>query len=120
MRKRQTSRTPPSSLNCDRILTRTPRLAVVKENEYRKKNVAPSHVGNPFILALPSLPSDAELANALKHIRPFEPSHKKLRPEKRILRLGGVYKLLVPDARQISLARALWPLLIEGYVNRRP
>ena len=120
MGKIHTRRTPPPSLNYERILTGTPRLVVVKENEYRKKNVEPRHVGNPFILALPSLPSDALFADALKHIPPFDPSHRRLRPEQRISRLAGVHKLLVPDARHISLARALWQLLIEGYVNRGP
>ena len=86
---------------------------------YRSSNID-AHRGNPFIEALPALPTDRAIALALTYLPPFDPAERQLDAPERIQRLELLSKLLVALPRIVRLARAMIKMMISGYASRRP
>lgn len=92
---------------------------VVSESDYRKESVA-AYRGNPFIEALPALPSDEQLEAALTYLPSFDPRSRSLPAEVRIQSLDILQKLFVPLKRHVRLARAMLKMVRTGYGPRTP
>lgn len=76
--------------------------------------------GNQYIEALPSLPTDAELAKALTVTPPFDPKERDLPATQRIELLSRLSLVHLAFPRVVALARAMLWLLFVGYRKRRP
>ena len=89
-------------------------------NAIYRKATDKRHAGNPYIEALPPLPSDSQLLRALGVTPDFDPAERFLENQVRFERLNCLEQLLVPLPRLVQLASAIFKLLIAGYINRRP
>jgi energy-coupling factor transporter ATP-binding protein EcfA2 len=86
---------------------------------YRSSEIA-AHKGNPFIEALPALPSDMAITLALTYLPPFDTAERQMDAPERIQRLELLSKLFVALPRIVRLARAMMKMMISGYGQRRP
>lgn len=80
----------------------------------------PQYAGNPFIEALPSLPSDLELARALTQIPSISQAQREASVSYRVQELSKLRHTIVALPRVVRLARAMSRMLIEGYRPRKP
>lgn len=80
----------------------------------------PQYQGNPFIEALPALPDDRTLTEALTHLPEFDAEERKMAVAYRIQRLGVLRQVMVALPRNVRLARGMIKMLHEGYGPRRP
>lgn len=87
--------------------------------KYRNESIG-RYAGNQYIEALPDLPSDLELAMALKYLPAFDPAERQLPAPVRIQMLDLLERLVVPLPRLVRLARAALKMLRTGYGPRRP
>jgi len=78
------------------------------------------YVGNPYNEAIPALPSDMELMQALSFFPPFSPGERELPASVRIQLTSQVRHLFVPLPRVVKLARAIFKMLHDGYTSRNP
>jgi hypothetical protein len=89
-------------------------------NAVYRTETNPAYAGNPFIEALPALPSDSDLVRALTYLPPFEPNERLLDAEVRIQRLDVLQKICVALPRVVALASAIIKMMVTGYGPRRP
>lgn len=87
--------------------------------KYRKEP-NPLYAGNPYVEALPSLPTDLELAKALTYLPPFDAGERALDAPARIQRLDTIEHIVIALPRMVRLARAILRMLVAGYGPRRP
>jgi hypothetical protein len=87
--------------------------------KYRNETIG-RYASNPYIAALPDLPNDVELAEALKYLPPFDPAERQLPGPVRIQMLDLLERLVVPLPRLVRLARAILKMLRTGYGPRSP
>jgi AAA domain len=86
---------------------------------YRPETI-PMYTGNPYIEALPALPSDQELMKALAYFPDFSAAERELQASVRIQLTSKVRKLFVPIPRVVQLARAVLKMVRDGYSSRNP
>jgi hypothetical protein len=91
----------------------------VPVEEYRKETV-PRYRGNPYIEALPAMPSDHELAAALTFRPAFDSRERNAPKEVRIGMLDQLQTMFVALPRHVRGARALYKLMRTGYAGRKP
>lgn len=80
----------------------------------------PHLAGNPFIEALPALPSDRELFKALTRIPDITQAQREASVSYRVQELSKLRQTIVALPRVVRLARAMSKMLIEGYRPRKP
>lgn len=80
----------------------------------------PRYSDNPYIRALPALPSRAEMTRELAVLPKFDPVERTWSASERIQRLDILGKLVIPLPRHVLLAQAMHKLLITGYGPRKP
>ena len=80
----------------------------------------PLHRDNPYVLALPELPSDEELMEALTRLPKFDPKDRHRSPAERIMLLNQLGNIFVATARHTRLLRGMLKLMIQGYEKRKP
>lgn len=87
--------------------------------EYRPVTL-PLHNDNPYVLALPEMPSDEELMVALTRTPKFDPKDRKRSPAERVMLLNQLGNIFVATARHTRLLRGMLKLMIQGYEKRKP
>lgn len=85
-----------------------------------RTDVLPMYAGNPYIAALPALPSDRELARGLTFLPPFTVAERGLSVSQRIELTTKLQTLFVALPRVIDVARAMLKMLHAGYAGRAP
>lgn len=80
----------------------------------------PRYSDNPYIAALPELPSDRVLMRELSVLPPFDPAERLWSAAERAQRLDILHGLVIPLQRHVDLARSMWRMLITGYGPRKP
>lgn len=94
-------------------------VVVVREGDYRVESIE-RYRGNPYIEALPALPSDEVLQRALSNLPRFDPRCRQDSSEDRIQSLDLLQKLYIALPRHVRLARAMMKMLRTGYSARAP
>ena len=85
-----------------------------------RTDVLPMYAGNPYIAALPALPSDGELVRSLTYLPPFSSAERSLSASQRIELTTKLQSLFVALPRVIDVARAMLKMLQVGYAGRAP
>lgn len=78
------------------------------------------YAGNPWIEALPDLPTDQELRNNLDGRIPYEESERELPAHIRRENVHSLTQLFVPLGQNGEIAQKVYTAIREGYVNRNP
>jgi hypothetical protein len=85
-----------------------------------RQEADPAYADNPYVEALPSMYSLAELQRKLAYLPRVTPEERMGSPEQRLVRLGELTQVCIPLPRVVNLAQSMHKMLFDGYRNRRP
>lgn len=80
----------------------------------------PIYAGNPWIEALPNIPSDQEIFQNLEEKIPYEETERELPDYIRKEAVNSLTQLLIPLSQNGEVARKVYSAIREGYLNRNP